>query len=127
MTAAVADYAPVAAASKIKKSGGAMTLVLEENADILAELGREKGDRILVGFAAESEDLIPHATSKLERKNLDFIVANDISIPDQGMDSDFNAVTILGRDGERLELPRAPKGEIAEAVLDRVFGRGGEG
>ena len=102
-------------------------MALEENADIRAELGRNKRDRVLVGFAAESENLIPHATAKLESKNLDFIVANDISIPGQGMDSDFNAVTILDRAGGRHELPRAPKDEIAEAVLDRVFSRGGEG
>jgi phosphopantothenoylcysteine decarboxylase/phosphopantothenate--cysteine ligase len=124
MAAAVADYAPQRSESKIKKAGGSLTLTLDEGPDILAELGREKGDRVLVGFAAESEELIAHATAKLEAKNLDFIVANDISIPGQGIDADHNAVSILARDGGRENLARAPKGEIAEAILDRVFGRG---
>jgi len=124
MAAAVSDYAPRRSESKIKKAGGSLTLTLDEGPDILAELGREKGSRVLVGFAAESEDLIAHATAKLEAKNLDFIVANDISIPGQGIDADHNAVSILDRDGGRHDLSRAPKGEIAEAIVDRVFGRG---
>jgi phosphopantothenoylcysteine decarboxylase/phosphopantothenate--cysteine ligase len=127
MAAAVSDYAPRRSESKIKKSGGSTTLVLDEGPDILAELGREKGDRVLVGFAAESDDLIANAASKLETKNLDYIVANDISVPGQGIDADQNAVTILDRNGGRRDLPRAPKGEIAEAIVDRVLGRGGEG
>jgi len=125
MAAAVADYAPVAAPSKIKKSGGSLTLTLEEGPDILAELGRSKRDRLLVGFAAETEELLANAQGKLERKNVDFIVANDVSRADIGFDADHNAVTILGRDGSRSELPRASKTEIAEAILDRVLGATG--
>ena len=79
-------------------------------------------EHLLVGFAAETSDLIAQARDKLERKRLDFVVANDVSVPGSGMDSDDNAVTILDRDGGRLDVPRASKTVIAEAVLDRVFG-----
>jgi phosphopantothenoylcysteine decarboxylase/phosphopantothenate--cysteine ligase len=126
MVAAVADYAPVPAAAKIKKSEATMTLTLERGRDILRELGESKGDTLLIGFAAESEDLLPNARKKLEAKNLDFIVANDISRPDRGMGSDHNAVTILDRDGGAVEVPRALKGQVAECILDRVFGEAAE-
>ena len=92
MAAAVSDYAPVAAPSKIKKTGGSLTLTLDEGPDILAELGRDKQDRLLVGFAAETEELMSNAQGKLTRKNLDFIVANDVSRADIGFDADHNAV-----------------------------------
>jgi phosphopantothenoylcysteine decarboxylase/phosphopantothenate--cysteine ligase len=122
MAAAVADYAPVAAPAKIRKSEPRMTLTLERGPDILSELARSKGDTLLVGFAAETEDLLVRARAKLAAKNLDFIVANDVSRRDRGMESDYNAVTILGRDGGAREVPRALKGEVAEAILDHVFG-----
>jgi phosphopantothenoylcysteine decarboxylase/phosphopantothenate--cysteine ligase len=122
MVAAVSDYAPVASERKIKKTGGPLTLVLEEGPDILAELGRTKGREILVGFAAETDDLLAQAGRKLEAKNADFIVANDIAAPGLGIGSDRNAVTILGRDGGRLDVSAAAKGAIAEAILDRVLG-----
>jgi phosphopantothenoylcysteine decarboxylase/phosphopantothenate--cysteine ligase len=122
MVAAVSDYAPTASPRKIAKTGGALTLVLEEGPDILAELGRTKRGEILVGFAAESDDLLANAAKKLAAKNADFIVANDITAPGLGIDSDRNAVTILGRDGSSTALPPASKGEIAEQILDRIFG-----
>lgn len=122
MAAAVADHAPVPAGSKIKKSDGPLTLTLERGPDILRELGESKGDTLLIGFAAETEDLLSNARKKLEAKNLDFIVGNDVSRPDRGMSSDHNAVTILDRDGGAVEVPRALKGEVAERILDRVFG-----
>jgi len=122
MVAAVSDYAPVASPHKIKKTGGPLTLVLEEGPDILAELGRTKGPEILVGFAAETDDLIANAAKKLAAKHADFIVANDISLPGLGIGSDRNAVTILGHDGSSVTVPEGSKIEIAEAILDRIFG-----
>lgn len=121
MAAAVADYVPVRSPAKIKKSGAAMTLTLEEGPDILSELGRSRGGEILVGFAAETDDLLENARKKLEAKNADFIVANDVSGEGVGLDADRNSVTVLGRDGSRTEVPEASKGEIAEAILDRVL------
>jgi phosphopantothenoylcysteine decarboxylase/phosphopantothenate--cysteine ligase len=123
MVAAVSDYAPAASAHKLKKTGGPLTLVLEEGPDILAELGRTKGREILVGFAAETEDLAANAARKLAEKNADYIVANDISTPGLGIGSDRNAVTILGRDGSSVEVPAGSKAEIADAILDRIFGQ----
>ncbi len=122
MVAAVFDYAPIATPHKFKKTGGPLTLVLEEGPDILAELGRSKGPEILVGFAAETDDVLENASKKLAAKNADFIVANDISAPGLGIGSDRNAVTILGRDGSSLFVPEGSKAEIADAILDRVFG-----
>jgi phosphopantothenoylcysteine decarboxylase/phosphopantothenate--cysteine ligase len=126
MAAAVADYAPRESHAKLKKAGGALTLTLDEGPDILAELGAERRERLLVGFAAETEAVLDNARSKLERKNLDFIVANDVSRPDIGIDADDNAVTILGRNGGVWELPRQSKGEVAEGILDRIFGTAAE-
>jgi len=122
MAAAVSDYVPQAVPSKIKRSGAPLELTLDEGSDILAELGRTREEPLLVGFAAETDDLIENARSKLQRKNVDFIVANDVSREDIGLDSDHNQVTILGRDGGVFEVPRAPKAEVAEAILDRVLG-----
>ena len=122
MVAAVSDYAPTASPRKIKKTGGPLMLVLEEGPDILAELGQTKGPEILVGFAAETDDLIANAAQKLAVKNADFIVANDIAAPGLGIGSDRNAVTILGRDGSSVTVPEGSKIEIADAILDRVFG-----
>jgi phosphopantothenoylcysteine decarboxylase/phosphopantothenate--cysteine ligase len=121
MAAAVSDYVPRAAEAKIKRRGAALTLTLDEGPDILAELGRARGEEILVGFAAETDDLLANARAKLERKGADFIVANDVARADVGLDADDNQVTILGRDGSTLEVPRASKAEVAEAILDRVL------
>jgi phosphopantothenoylcysteine decarboxylase/phosphopantothenate--cysteine ligase len=125
MAAAVSDYVPQAVASKIKRSGGPLVLTLDEGTDILAELGRTREEPLLVGFAAETDDLIENGRAKLERKNVDFVVANDVSRADIGFDSDHNQVTILGRDGGIWEVPRASKAEVAEAILDQVLGESG--
>jgi phosphopantothenoylcysteine decarboxylase/phosphopantothenate--cysteine ligase len=124
MAAAVSDYVPEAKAlSKMKKQGSAVSLRLSETADILAELGRERKEKILVGFAAETESLLENARDKLERKNLDFIVANDVSRPGVGMDADRNEVAIISRAGDVQNVPESSKAEVADAILDRVFGK----
>jgi len=121
MAAAVADYQPKKAASaKLKKeSARSLTLALVRTPDILAEV---KGSFLKVGFAAESEDLIANARKKLEQKNLDLIVANDITRADSGFDVDTNRVTIIDRKGKAEELPLMSKREVADRVLDRVVG-----
>ena len=124
MAAAVADYAPVETASqKIAKNDGRLTLTLQRTPDILADLGKASARRatplILVGFAAETADLLARARDKRIRKNVDLIVANDVSEPGAGFDVDTNAVTIIGRDQEQV-LPVQSKARVAEAVLDRV-------
>lgn len=121
MVAAVSDYAPREAPQKLKKAGGPLTLVLDEGPDILAELGAGKGPEILVGFAAETEDVLENAAAKLAGKGADFIVANDVSAPGLGIGSDRNAVTILGRDGGAHAVPEGTKREVAEAILDRTL------
>jgi len=121
MSAAVADYIPRAAENKIKKSGETLELVLDRGVDILAGLGADRCERLLVGFAAETENLIENARDKLERKNLDFIVANDVSGENVGMDAEDNAVTVLGRDRAPHSIPRASKTVVAERVLDHLF------
>ena len=120
--AAVADYRPAErAGQKIKKGRGEqLTLVLEKNPDILAELGRRKGQRVLVGFAAETADLLANAGKKLQEKNLDLIVANDVTEPGAGFDGDTNIVRLLARDGEVEELPQLSKIEVAHRLLDRI-------
>lgn len=121
MAAAVADYIPRATDQKIKKGGETLTLTLDRGVDILAGMGADRQERQLVGFAAETERVVEHAQGKLERKNLDFIVANDVSSSAVGMDAEENAVTILAREGEPTVVPRASKRLIAEAILDRLF------
>ena len=121
--AAVADYRPVERAPhKIKKSKGTLTIELEPTEDILAAVARSRHEGLLVlGFAAESEDVIAHARLKLERKKLDAIVANDITRDGAGFDTETNAVTLLTRDrGAPLELPLMSKLEVAHRVLDEV-------
>jgi phosphopantothenoylcysteine decarboxylase/phosphopantothenate--cysteine ligase len=121
MVAAVSDYAPREAETKLKKSGGPLTLVLDEGPDILQELGATKGKEVLVGFAAETGDVLENAAAKLAAKRADFIVANDVSTPGIGIGSDRNAVTILGRDGGVHAVPEGDKREIADAILDRTL------
>ncbi|MGE5841199.1 MAG: bifunctional phosphopantothenoylcysteine decarboxylase/phosphopantothenate--cysteine ligase CoaBC [Deltaproteobacteria bacterium] len=121
--AAVLDWRPKdTAEQKIKKGQGVQTLELVENPDILAELGSSRGNsrRLLVGFAAETQDLIANAQEKLKKKNLDLIVANDVSREDAGFEADTNAVKILYRDGRMEELPLMTKEEVADQLLDRV-------
>ncbi len=126
MTAAVADFRPLAVSShKIKKTDSDdIQLELTKNPDILDLLCRVKrGDQVIIGFAAESEELLSNAAQKLKRKNLDLIVANDITVPDIGFGSDDNAVVILSADGTRENLPRMPKRAIAEHLCDVLAGK----
>ncbi len=122
MAAAVADFRPVeAAAGKIKKDSGVPQIVLEPTPDILAALGAGKRDgQTLVGFAAETSDLIANAEGKLRRKNLDLIVANDVSAPGVGFQHDTNAVTMLRAGGDAISISLSDKRAIARAVLDSV-------
>ena len=122
MAAAVADFRPVAAADgKIKKDQGVPQIVLEPTPDILAGLGAAKpAGQVLVGFAAETSDLVANARGKLERKQLDLMVANDVSAPGVGFQHDTNAVTLLRADGSATTVALTDKRSIAKAVLDTV-------
>ena len=121
--AAVADYRPKeVAANKIKKNNEELTLVLEKNPDILLELGKlKKPDQVLVGFAAETQKLLEYAKAKLEKKNLDFIVANDITKPNAGFNTETNLIKILARDGRIEEFPLLSKHKLAAIILDRIM------
>ena len=119
--AAVADYRPVdRSAQKMKKTADNLTLNLERNPDILAELGRQKEGRVLIGFAAETERLLAHAAEKLQKKNLDLIVANDITQEGAGFDLDTNIVKFLYADGRVEDLELLSKSQVAQQLLDRV-------
>lgn len=121
MAAAVSDYRPIKVSSeKIKKGGMDITVGLTEAPDILAEIGRNKGERIVVGFAAETSSLIDNALLKLNEKNLDMIIANDISKPDAGFEVDTNIVTIIDRDGMLTELGKMSKKEVSNRILDKI-------
>jgi phosphopantothenoylcysteine decarboxylase/phosphopantothenate--cysteine ligase len=122
MAAAVADFRPAASLpSKIKKADGAPEVVLEPTTDILAELGaRRRPGQVLVGFAAETDDLRANASDKLARKGIDLIVANDVSAAGVGFEHDTNAVVILGADGSADEVPLSDKRAVARAILDRI-------
>jgi phosphopantothenoylcysteine decarboxylase/phosphopantothenate--cysteine ligase len=127
MAAAVADFRPTSrAVQKIKKKGdtGGLTLELTRNPDILAEVAKQKsagnGSRLTVGFAAETENLVANAKSKLAKKKLDLIAANDVTASDAGFAVDTNRVTLLAADGSVDELPLMSKFEVADAILDRV-------
>lgn len=122
MAAAVADYRPSAAsASKLKRSEGRLTLELEATPDILAELGREPGSRILIGFAAETGDIAVNARAKLSRKGADMIVANDVTQEGAGFDTDTNIVTLFLRDGRDIALPKMTKLDVANRILDQAL------
>ena len=120
--AAVADFRPVMRCEQKKKKSAAETMIVElqRNPDILTELGRQKGQRILIGFAAETENLLKHAREKLTGKNLDMIVANDVTQEGAGFDGDTNIVRFLTADGKVEELPKMSKLEVAESLLDRA-------
>jgi len=122
--AAVADYrAKEIAENKIKKNDGQLTLVLEKNPDILWELGQRKAaGQILVGFAAETQNLLQYAKSKLAKKNLDMIVANDVSKPEAGFNADTNLIKIISADGTIEDFPLLPKRELAKIILDKIEG-----
>jgi phosphopantothenoylcysteine decarboxylase/phosphopantothenate--cysteine ligase len=131
MAAAVADFrAAQRCESKIKKEDLAddsvLTLELTRNPDILAELCQRKGDRVVIGFAAESHDLMASARRKIARKGCDLLVANNISSETSGFDADDNAVVFVWPDGQTEELPSLPKRDVAAQLLDRVAkSRGG--
>lgn len=125
MAAAVADYRTEPAVAKIKRGATNLALELEPAPDLLQEMGRDREERLLIGFAAETEALVENARAKLMRKNLDFIVANDVSRSDIGFESDDNEVVILGRSGERWDVDRASKLQVADSILDRVLGPDG--
>jgi len=118
-TAAVADYRPKAMAVEKIKRKGPMMLELEPTTDILAELARRKTSQVIVGFAAETENVLENARKKLASKSLDAIVVNDVSREGVGFDSDRNAVTIISHD-EVVEVPKTSKWEVAQRVLDQV-------
>lgn len=121
MAAAVADYrVDRPSADKIKKNENELVLKLVKNPDILKELGAEKQHRILVGFAAETQNLQEYAKKKLQEKNLDMIVANDVSRSDAGFDVDTNVITVLKADGSVMEYGKSSKALAAERILDAV-------
>jgi phosphopantothenoylcysteine decarboxylase/phosphopantothenate--cysteine ligase len=128
MAAAVADYRPLqAAGKKMKKTSGPLELRLEPNPDILQELGAMKDGKFLVGFAAETEDLTANAMKKLSVKNLDMIVANDVTREGSGFDGDTNIATILDRSGAALSLPLMTKDELADRIFDHMLALGRSG
>ena len=119
--AAVADYRPAQSFDqKIKRDKKPLTLSLEATPDILASVAKDKGDRLVVGFAAETERVAENARKKLTAKNADMIVANDVTSEGAGFDHDTNIVTLFARDGRDLPLPRMNKTEVAQRILDEV-------
>ena len=120
--AAPADFYVVNASDhKMKKRDGGIRIELAENPDILKALGAEKGDRILVGFAAETRNLEEYAREKISKKNLDLIVANDVSAPGAGFDVDTNIITLITADGEKTAYDKMTKQQIAHIILDEVL------
>ncbi|MCS6924456.1 MAG: bifunctional phosphopantothenoylcysteine decarboxylase/phosphopantothenate--cysteine ligase CoaBC [Candidatus Binatia bacterium] len=120
--AAIADYRPVhVAPQKIKKGEGTVVLELTRNPDVLAELGQQKGNRLLVGFATETEEVVQNAVRKLRSKNLDLIVANDVTQEGAGFAVDTNIVTLIDRTGKIEALPRLSKDEVASIIYDRLL------
>jgi len=119
--AAVADYRPsVEAEQKIKKTGTSRILELVPNPDILAELGRKKTSQVLVGFAAETENLLANAQHKMQTKNVNLLVANDITKPGAGFGSPTNIVSFLFPDGRRIDFPKMSKLEVARHLVSEV-------
>ena len=121
-TAAVSDYRPKDnAEQKLKKEKNELVLPLVKTQDILKEIGRNKKEQILVGFAAETEQLERYAEQKLVEKNLDIIVGNIVGHPDSGFDADTNTVTLFYKDGTKENLPKMPKDDVANLLLDRIL------
>lgn len=121
MAAAVADFRPdKSSRTKVKKGDFPDSIPLKENPDILQEQGKKKADKILIGFAAETDDLINNAKRKVKEKNLDLIVANDVSAADSGFGTDTNRVQLINENLETTELPLLTKEEVADLVLDRL-------
>lgn len=119
--AAVGDFRPrYKSAEKIKKADGLAAMELEPNVDILAELGKVKGDRILIGFAAETEKLLEHAREKLLAKQLDMIIANDLTRPGAGFGGDTNIVKIIDKHGNVADYPQMSKLDLGNIILDRI-------
>ena len=119
--AAVADYrAAQIAPTKVKKTGAEISLRLEANPDILATAARKKGNRFVVGFAAETDNVAVNARRKLKEKDADLIVANDVTAEGAGFDVDTNVVTLFSRDGRDLPLPKMTKRDVAHRILDEV-------
>jgi phosphopantothenoylcysteine decarboxylase / phosphopantothenate---cysteine ligase len=120
--AAVADYHRAnPPQQKVKKTAARMSLELDPTPDILAEAGRKKGDRLLVGFAAETENLIEEARRKLQSKNCDMVVANLVAQPGIGFESDENEVTLVLSTGETIPVARASKASIAQRIFDEML------
>ena len=120
MAAAVADFAPKKSEKKkVKKSKAGSSVALEKTTDILAQVGKQKGKCLLVGFAAETGNPVPEAKRKLKSKKLDLVVANDVSLPDAGFNVDTNRVHLVDKKGAK-KLPLLSKEEVAERILDRV-------
>ncbi len=120
--AAVADYRPAEKSrQKIKRKEDALTLRLEPNPDILATAAKDKGERLVVGFAAETEHMAENARKKLTQKNADLIVANDVAAEGAGFDGDTNIVTLFSRDGRDRPLPQLSKAEVAQCILDEAL------
>lgn len=129
MCAAVADYRPVRRETgKMKKSAANLVVEMEPTPDIVAGVGRrKKPGQICVGFAAETDDMEKHARKKLERKNLDWIVANPVGGEDSAMESETNFIVMIGRDGTRLEFGPSPKPLVARFILTVVGAEGANG
>jgi len=122
LAAAVADYRPADhRAKKIKKGNAPLAISLEPTTDILAEVAKNKGQRIVVGFAAETDHVAENSRKKLASKNADLIVANDVTAEGAGFDRDTNVVTLFSRDGRDLALPKMPKSDVAQHILDEVM------
>jgi len=119
--AAVADYRPIAVnGQKLKRTAEPLNIALEPTPDILAAVARSKGERLIVGFAAETEHVAENARKKLAAKDADLIVANDVTAEGAGFDHDTNIVTLIARDGRDLALPQMSKSEVAQRILDEV-------
>ena len=121
MAAAVADYRPVMAhTTKLKRGTERLSIEFEPTADILADISRRKGERLVIGFAAETENVAEHARRKLYDKAADLIVANDVTAPGAGFDHDTNVVTIFRSNGREQSLPKLTKIQVAHRILDEV-------
>lgn len=121
-SAAVADYKPKTYSNKkIKKKDEDLSIELGRNKDIALEVGKKKGDRVLIGFAAESNDLIENAKRKIDKKNLDFIIANDITAKGAGFANDTNIIKLIDKDANITEYPILSKKDVADIILDRAL------